>query len=198
MGVRAVRWAATEPSGCANRAMGALVGLAVGDWVGAPLEFLDAVNEPSGSRWDHDGFFPLNPNTGEKERGILKHGQFSDDTSMALCLADSLIQCGRLDGSDLRIRFWNWHAEGLNNAFRFDRERPKRTSFGLGYNISKSLLCLEPDNAVAAAYASPGCNDSGNGGLMRLAPVPIFYAAHERLDAALEAARQSSLATHPG
>lgn len=195
---RAVGWAVAEPSRRANRAMGALVGLAVGDWVGAPLEFLQAVNEPCSSRWDHSGFCHQSPNTCGKKRGNLKHGQFSDDTSMALCLADSLIQRGRLDGSDLRIRFWNWHAEGLNNAFRFDLERPKRTSFGLGCNISKSLLCLEPGSAVAAVYVSPGCNDSGNGGLMRLAPVPIFYSASERLNEALEAARQSSLSTHPG
>lgn len=43
----------------------------------------------------------------EIERGILKPGQWTDDTSMALCLADSLALRGKLDGSDVRLRPWD-------------------------------------------------------------------------------------------
>ncbi|CAE7222529.1 tri1 [Symbiodinium sp. CCMP2456] len=134
----------------------------------------------------------------EIERGILKPGQWTDDTSMALCLADSLCLCGHLDGSDLRKRFWCWHAEAMNTPWRLDPERKKRTSFGLGYNIAKSLIALYPDEPIDPEYLNPGSSDSGNGGLMRLAPVPIFYNRPEQLEEALDAAARSSLATHPG
>lgn len=181
----------------ARYAIGAVLGLAVGDCMGASLEFLPATDEPGESRWDHESFRVLNPNTHEKERGLLTHGQFTDDTSMALCLADSLIACDGLDCSDLRKRFWAWHAEGYNNCFRFDSGRAKRTSFGLGYNIAKSLLALEPNVAPTPAYESQGSNDSGNGALMRLAPLPVYYSSH-RVDVAEEAAAASAAATHPG
>jgi len=195
---RALTWAVEgNLSGRADRAVGALVGLAVGDWVGVPLEFLELSDSPGSSRWDHNAFTWLNPNS-TKLRGTLKPGQFSDDTSMALCLADSLIACRRLDGADVRVRFWSWQAEGLNNTFRFDTERRSRQSIGLGYNISKSLFALKPGEAVDPAYISPGSSDSGNGGLMRLAPVSIFHAEPSRLEAALDDAGRSSLTTHPG
>jgi ADP-ribosyl-[dinitrogen reductase] hydrolase len=43
-------------------------------------------------------------------RGVtpMKLGQWTDDTSMGLCLADSLIIKKKFDGSDQRIRYWNW------------------------------------------------------------------------------------------
>ncbi|CAE7210536.1 tri1 [Symbiodinium pilosum] len=195
---RTSSWLQQDAPPQARRAVGALVGLAVADWVGAPLEFLEVTDEPSDSRWDHDSFTCHNPNTTEIERGVLKPGQWTDDTSMALCLADSLCLCGCLDGSDLRKRFWCWHAEAMNTPWRLDPERTKRTSFGLGYNIAKSLIALHPDAPIEPEYLNPGSSDSGNGGLMRLAPVPIFYNGPDQLEAALDAAARSSLSTHPG
>mmetsp|Transcript_81570 Transcript_81570/g.212183 ORF Transcript_81570/g.212183 Transcript_81570/m.212183 type:complete len:466 (+) Transcript_81570:2-1399(+) len=195
---RAVAWAVeADSSGRGDRAVGALVGLAVGDWVGLPLEFLELSERPGDSRWDHDEFTWLNPNS-TKLRSTLKRGQFSDDTSMALCLADSIIACRRLDGADIRIRFWSWQAEGLNNTFRFDKSRRSRKSIGLGHNISKSLFALKPGEPVDPVFINPGSSDSGNGGLMRLAPVPIFHAEPDRLEVALDDAGSSSLTTHPG
>ncbi|CAE7711096.1 tri1 [Symbiodinium sp. CCMP2592] len=195
---RTSSWINQDAPQQARRAAGALLGLAVADWVGAPLEFLEVTDDPGESRWDHDSFHCHNPNTTEIERGILKPGQWTDDTSMALCLADSLCICGQLDGSDLRKRFWCWHAEAMNTPWRLDPDRKKRTSFGLGYNIAKSLIALYPDEPIDPEYLNPGSSDSGNGGLMRLAPVPIFYSRPEQLEEALDAAARSSLATHPG
>lgn len=195
---RTARWVSDEPSGRADRAVGALVGLAVADWVGAPLEFLELTDEPSASRWEHDTFTCHNPNAYAIDRGILKPGQWTDDTSMALCLADSLIVSRGLHGSDLRVRFWCWYAEGMNNTFRLDPERSKRKSFGLGWNTAKSLMAMLPGEPVDPEYLNPGSSDSGNGGLMRLAPVPIFFSAPEQLESCLDAAARSSLATHPG
>lgn len=183
-----------------SRAIGSLVGLAIGDWVGVPLEFLEVVDNPDGShpRWDSASFCYRNlPPVKEAERGEMHPGQWSDDTSMALCLADSLIVNKRHEGSDVRIRYWNWQAEGLNNCFRNDTKRKRRVSFGLGYNIASSLLCLEPGQIPSDCFRS-NTEDSGNGSLMRLAPIPIFFNVIEGQNELLENAALSSLATHPG
>lgn len=179
-----------------SRAVASLTGLAVADWVGAALEFLEVRDEPGESRWDHESFTWQNPNRNEIERGILQPGQWTDDTSMALCLADSLIVHGKVDGSDVRLRFWCWIGEGMNNPFRLDKDRSDRRSFGLGFNTAKSLMVLRTSEIIAPEYINPGSSDSGNGGLMRLAPVAIFY--HYDLEMALDAAARSSLTTHPG
>merc|ERR1712232_629943 len=139
------------------------VGLAVGDWVGAPLEFLEAVDEVCPTAcWNHDEFCYHYIETEEHiqknrdKKGPLRRGQWTDDTSMALCLADSLLLCWGMVGSDVRLRFWHWHAEGLNNTFRFHKDRPHRTSFGLGYNIAKGLLSMDPEDAVGPEFLNPG------------------------------------------
>ena len=123
----------------------------------------------------------------------LKPGQWTDDASMGLCLADTILCCGRLDGADARKRFWSWWFRGLNNAFRKDMRRAG--SVGLGGNISRSLRTMRAGDEVTPRFNAEG-EDAGNGSLMRLAPVPIAY----RLDAraAAAAAAESSYTTHPG
>merc|ERR1719160_1859890 len=90
----------------------------------------------------------------------LKPGQWTDDCSMGLCMADSLLLRRKYEGSDIRVRFWNWWYRGYNNAFRLDASRSG--SVGLGGNIGKSL------NDIQNAKPSPrfevdGSEDSGNG-----------------------------------
>merc|ERR1719245_1228578 len=89
--------------------------------------------------------FDLKTMTFNKESNSfgLKRGQWTDDASMGLCLADSLILRRGYDGSDVRERFWSWWNCGYNNAFRLDRTRPSRDSVGLGSNIAKSLQALD-------------------------------------------------------
>jgi ADP-ribosyl-[dinitrogen reductase] hydrolase len=72
------------------------VGLAVGDAIGTTVEFRP-----------RDSFAPLTDMVG---RGPfdLEPGERTDDTSMALCLADSLLAKGRLDQADLIERFVRW------------------------------------------------------------------------------------------
>ena len=64
-----------------------------------------------------DKWFEYPTATNQPARGLmhnplnhfqLQPGQFTDDTSMALCLADSILTCGELNGSDTRCWFWNW------------------------------------------------------------------------------------------
>ncbi|EKN3400895.1 ADP-ribosylglycohydrolase family protein [Yersinia enterocolitica] len=71
-----------------NRAKGALLGLAVGDALGTTLEFQPRPNEPVIKSMVGGG--PFN----------LRAGEWTDDTSMMLCLADSLIDCNRSDPAD--------------------------------------------------------------------------------------------------
>ena len=70
-----------------------------------------------------------------------------------------------------------------------------QTAVGLGGNISKSIFSCKAGVQPPAIFQSKG-EDSGNGSLMRLAPIPIFYS--KNLDQATKHAQLSSLTTHPG
>ena len=131
----------------------------------------------------------------------LERGQWTDDSSMALCLADSLLARNGYHGGDCRVRYHLWWYCGYNNAFRWDLRRAYRGSVGLGGNISKSLDDLKQYRGVCSASDVPEVfratgEDSGNGSMMRLAPVPIRY-SRDVVSAMAMAARQS-YGTHPG
>eukprot|EP00443_Scrippsiella_acuminata_P008636 CAMPEP_0115315788 /NCGR_PEP_ID=MMETSP0270-20121206/77773_1 /TAXON_ID=71861 /ORGANISM="Scrippsiella trochoidea, Strain CCMP3099" /LENGTH=512 /DNA_ID=CAMNT_0002735145 /DNA_START=61 /DNA_END=1596 /DNA_ORIENTATION=- len=172
-----------------KRAMGSMVGMAVADSVGGLFEFL-----PVGKKGSHFDAKTLQA-TGVYNKFALKPGQWTDDTSMGLCLADSLLVCGGYDGSDIRLRFWNWWNRGYNNTFRLDEERS--ASVGLGGNVSLSLLVMTQsrDQDLKPRFEGLG-DDAGNGSVMRLAPVPIYF--HSDLDLAIRASAESSYTTHPG
>jgi ADP-ribosyl-[dinitrogen reductase] hydrolase len=176
-----------------DRVVGSITGMAFGDAVGAPLEFLKVTG-----RRNPRHYFDLATNSyvGELNEFDLEKGQWTDDASMGLCMADSLLARKGYDGSDIRGRFWHWWNRGYNNAFRFDRDRADRHSVGLGGNISKSLERLDLDEAPPEVFASPGSEDAGNGSIMRLAPVPIAY--HYLPKEACDYSERSSLTTHPG
>ena len=86
------------------RATGALLGLAVGDALGTTLEFRPRDSYPHIEDMVGGGPFRLEP------------GQWTDDTSMALCLADSLLADGGLDQRDLMARFVRWWQCGERSA----------------------------------------------------------------------------------
>lgn len=178
-----------------DRAMGCMVGMAIGDGMGHMFEFLPCRDTPGKQYFDLDTM----QFHGEYNRFGLKYGQWTDDAAMGLCLADSLILRRGYDGSDVRQRFWNWWNAGYNNAFRLDRTRQSRDSVGLGDNTAKSLQALDrlsKGHRPDPIYVASG-DDSGNGSLIRLAPVPVFFHAVpvEELHCL---ARQSSHTTHPG
>src|SRR5262244_1941149 len=85
-----------------DRSVGALVGLAVGDAIGATLEHSKRDAAPPLTDIVGGGPFRLRP------------GEWTDDTAMALCLADSLLACGGLDQRDLMRRFVGWWRRGEN------------------------------------------------------------------------------------
>lgn len=192
-----------------QRAVGCLLGLAIGDAMGAPLEFLPlryagdsddmsccfpsaglnpelwVVNEPTQVElMDHMGYQP--------NRFGLKMGQWTDDTSMALCLADSLLAHDDFKPRDLRLRFLAWWMVGYNNTFRLDSERKHRASVGLGETIGHSLEEFARNPTDFTEAGSP--ESSGNGSIMRNAPVPIMY--RRDVSRAMEVAWLQSKTTH--
>jgi len=124
----------------------------------------------------------------------LKPGQWTDDASMALCLADSLLVKKTFDPIDLRIRFWNWHSFGYCNSFGYDTKRSTNYSVGLGGNIS---LSMREFVSQQIPFTKAGdTNTSGNGSIMRNSPIPIYFA--KDINLALEMASNQSRTTHQG
>ena len=156
-----------------DRLRGALIGLATGDALGTTLEF-----QAPGT------FEPVTDMVGG---GVhrLKPGQWTDDTSMALCLAESLLAHGGMDPADQMRRFVRWWKEGhLSSTAR---------CFDIGNQTRAALEQFQRTGEPMAGDPDPA--RSGNGSIMRLAPVPILF-AHSALEA-IEACAQSSRTTHP-
>ncbi|SOR31361.1 ADP-ribosyl glycohydrolase family protein [Methylorubrum extorquens] len=155
-----------------DRALGALVGLAVGDAIGTTVEF-----EQRGS------FDPVTDMIGGGPFN-LKPGEWTDDTSMALCLADSLIARNGLDERDLLRRFCRWFRDGENSVTGH--------CFDIGNVTATALIHFERTGDI---HAGPTDRmTAGNGSLMRLSPVAVRY--WNDPDRLKDAARRQSYTTH--
>jgi ADP-ribosyl-[dinitrogen reductase] hydrolase len=160
------------------------MGLAVGDALGAPSEFKPLQYNK----------IILNDMVNQDNRFGLKAGQWTDDTSMALCLCDSLLIKKKFDPIDCMLRYINWWYNGYNNATSFDFKTTNHQSVGLGGNIS---LSFNKFMINGEKYTTAGDNKtSGNGSIMRLAPVAIAY--HKDINKGEKIARGSSYVTHRG
>ena len=172
-----------------GRSLGALLGLAIGDALGGPLEFHPArygsTELHTLGQEDIWGQAPTwNGKVGEGQKKEwnsafnVKPGQWTDDTSMALCLADSLLVHRGLHLRDLRLRFLNWWHFGYNNSFRLDLERKEKISakdgvtpigsgqsIGLGGNIGVGLRDFMEKPEFEFTQAGDR-RTSGNGSLM--------------------------------
>lgn len=153
-----------------SSAQGALVGLACGDAVGATLEFCPR-HRIQRKLTDMIG--------GGKFR--LQAGEWTDDTSMALCLAESLLVNNGFNLNNQMEYYIRWAFEGYNSA--------KSYGFGLGQTTVRSLGYFRRNGKLIEQETN-----SGNGALMRLAPVPIFY--HFDLEQCLHYAELSTKTTH--
>lgn len=151
---------------------GALLGLAIGDSLGMPLEF----KEPG-------SFIPV---TGLTTGGShnLPPGYWTDDTSMAICLAESLIQCQTFDAKDQINRYTRWYKEGYLSS--------NEKCIDIGKTVRAAL-----ENYISNGQPYAGSKDprsAGNGSIMRLAPVPLRYASNAQQ--AIDLAAASSRTTH--
>jgi ADP-ribosylglycohydrolase len=151
---------------------GSLLGLATGDALGTTLEF-----RAPGS------FTPLTDMVGGGPFG-LKPGQWTDDTSMALCLAESLVETGGFVPLDQCRRYLRWWQEGHLSA--------TGQCFDIGNATRTALERFEWSGDPFSGGTTT--RSAGNGSLMRVAPVPLFFRQDPPL--AIQLAGESSRTTH--
>jgi ADP-ribosyl-[dinitrogen reductase] hydrolase len=151
---------------------GALLGLAAGDALGTTLEFTRPGTFAPITDMIGGGPFRLAP------------GQWTDDTSMALCLAESLIECRGFEAADQMRRYRRWRDEG-------DWSSTGRC-FDIGNTVSSALNRFIDTGDPFAGATDP--HTAGNGSLMRLAPIPLAFARDPV--AAVEQAGRMSRTTH--
>jgi ADP-ribosyl-[dinitrogen reductase] hydrolase len=155
-----------------SRYRGCLLGLAVGDALGTTLEL-----PPPGT------FTPIDDLIGGGPFN-LKPGQWTDDTSMALCLATSLIERQGFDPIDQLERYVRWWREGYLSS--------TGSCFDIGSTVRSALMRF-----LQTREPFPGSTDpraAGNGSIMRLAPV-VLYCARQP-EQAIHFAAESSRTTH--
>lgn len=154
------------------RYQGCMLGLAAGDAVGTTVEFSAK-----------DSFPPV---TGMVGGGPfhLQAGQWTDDTSMALCLAESLVTCNGFDAKDQMNRYLNWWKWGYLSSTGH--------CFDIGMTVASALQKFANDGEPFAGSSNP--RTAGNGSLMRLAPVVLWFFPDQAQ--VLEYAQASSRTTH--
>jgi ADP-ribosyl-[dinitrogen reductase] hydrolase len=155
-----------------DRFLGCLLGLACGDAVGTTAEFRS-----------RGSFAPVTDMVGGGVFG-LKPGDWTDDTSMALCLAASLVETGGFDAADQMRRYCRWADDGYMSS--------NGRCFDIGNTVSDALLRFKETGEPFAGSTDP--RSAGNGCIMRLAPVPMFF--HADREAARERSAESSRTTH--
>lgn len=155
-----------------DRYRGCLLGLAAGDALGTTLEF-----KSPGT------FTPLTDMIGGGPFD-LKPGEWTDDTSMALCLAESLIERPAFDPIDQLDRYVRWWREGYLSS--------NGVCFDIGSTVRAALTRFRQTHAPDCGSIDP--TTAGNGSLMRLAPVPMRYASDPSV--AIERSGESSRTTH--
>ncbi len=153
-----------------NRASGCLLGLAVGDALGTTLEFTGPGQ-----------FTPLTDMIGGGPFR-LKAGGWTDDTSMALCLAESLIERG-FDPQDQMDRYIRWWKEGHMSS--------TGSCFDIGNTVRSALATYQREGNPFSGGSDE--YSAGNGSIMRLAPVPMYS---RDPDEAVFHCGQSSRTTH--
>ena len=154
------------------RYQGCLTGLAVGDAVGTTVEFRPPGTFERVSDMVGGGPFGLQP------------GQWTDDTSMALCLAESLVTCGGFNASDQMNLFVRWWREGYLSS--------TGSCFDIGNATADALGRYQQSGQALAGSTDP--QTAGNGSLMRLAPVAMFFATDP--EQAIRLCGESSRTTH--
>ncbi len=155
-----------------SRFRGALLGLAAGDAVGTTVEF-----QAPGSFTTLDDMVGGGPFS-------LSAGEWTDDTSMALCLAESLIEKNAFDPIDQLEKYTKWATEGhLSSNGRV---------FDIGTTVRAALTRFAQTKEPYCGSEDPF--SAGNGSLMRLAPLPLYYVEHPV--EAIELSGQSSRTTH--
>ncbi len=139
-----------------NQFRGCLLGLACGDALGGPLEFMSAceigqahgaVREMLGGGWLK-----------------LRPGQYTDDTQQMLCVLESYTECGGFDPHDIAERLLDWYRSGPGDVGNLTREACENLLYG--YNFERA--------GYEAWRHAPEGSRLGNGSLMRAAPTGLL------------------------
>ena len=161
-----------------DKSIGMFLGLAIGDALGAPLEFQEA-REPNN--------YLTKYTTGGAHNVSL--GEWTDDTSMALAIAKSLIEKQTFDADDIMQKFCNWYLNGEYST--------RGKCFDIGGTTSVALRsyssAFENSDYLQPYRGRIATESSGNGALMRMAPV-IMVANNPYH--AMQLATQQTLLTH--
>ena len=158
-----------KPGTSEDRALGAFIGLAVGDALGAAVEFCTKGKYEPLTDYRDGG--PFN----------LIGGQWTDDTSQAICIAEGLLG-DFLSVGNLRDRFCEWLYTGKNS------------STGVAFDIGNGTRQVLEQHRAGQINRKTLENSGGNGAIMRLAPVALRY--YDNFREALIYARRSGEATH--
>lgn len=153
-----------------ERYRGSLLGLAIGDALGTTVEF-----QVPGT------FAPIKTIIGG---GVFQPRKWTDNTLMALCLAERLVECRAFDPADQMRRYCRWKNEGYLSS--------NGSCFDIGGTVGSALRRFDLTGEADSGSLDPSA--AGNGSLMRLAPVLLFYARDPQ--AAIEFAAKSSRTTH--
>ncbi len=151
-----------------ERAQGSLLGAAVGDALGGPVEFMspEEIASRYGTVREMIGGGSYN----------WKRGEYTDDTSMMLCIAESLLAQKKYHPEDIARRFVAWY-----------ESKPK--DIGCTTREALSRLCHGVIRCDAGVKEKPT-----NGSVMRCAPLSIAFFQNE--DKLVEASQQTSAITH--
>jgi ADP-ribosyl-[dinitrogen reductase] hydrolase len=160
-------------SGPSDRVAGCFVGLAVGDALGAPLEFQSRrqvrKQYPEGLRDMIDS-------------SLWKKGEYTDDTQMALLIAESLLEGKGFQASDLARRFQTW----------------ARTAKDVGIQtravVNMAGYVRDPEGCSSQYHEAHPDSSAGNGALMRCAPIALFCL--DSVERLVELSRASARVTH--
>lgn len=138
-----------------------IVGLAIGDALGVPVEFK--------SRYE------LNNNPVQEMQGYGSHyvpkGCWSDDTSMTLATIDSIVEQQKIDYNDIMMKFCEW--------YNYAKYTATGVFFDIGISTSKSLKKYL-QGIPPLMCGGEGERDNGNGSLMRILPA-VLYSYTNRL-----------------
>jgi ADP-ribosyl-[dinitrogen reductase] hydrolase len=111
----------------------------------------------------------------------LKLGQWTDDTAMALCLADSLIEKKAFDARDQLAKYLRWYADGYNSC--------TGDCFDIGITTHTSIMGFAEHQRLKGVDSK---YTAGNGSLMRLAPIAIYYCQDEELSSIAAASSETT------
>lgn len=157
-----------------NKTRGMLLGLATGDALGAPVEF---GYDSATIRANWNGLMQAH------RKGV---GYYTDDTAMALCLADSLLESGGYNSYDVMVKYLKWSTQGY-------RDSENKPAIDIGNQTARAIEFFATSPVVSAN--TQRIDSAGNGGIMRMAPV-VIVSYDEPIDKTMKLARLSSRETH--